>query len=130
MTPNQELESDEIKFKVVKMPMAVDFTKGSAWEYRGDPARTDGYTVIGEDEDGEERALVAYDSLSGASSQSLSEGIPGEWIMDRPKAEELHDRIQAMDQVYWPGFNPTLVRVEKGQVVERFTPPKSELGSE
>lgn len=102
--------------------IGLDFSGKSVWEWTGDPARADGYTVIGSDEDGE-RALVAYDSLNGASSQPLADGIPGEWLMDRPKAEELHDRIQMMDSIYWPGFNPCLVRVENGQVVERFTPP-------
>src|SRR5688500_11986645 len=99
------------------------------WEWKGDPARTDGWTVIGDDE-GQKRVLVSYDSFNGAASDDLGERVPGEWIMDRPKAEELHDRILEMDHVYWPGFNPTVARVEDGRVVEYVYPPDSSLASQ
>jgi hypothetical protein len=92
------------------------------WEWAGDPNATSGWTVIGEDESGK-RALVDYNSLEGASSQPLSDGIPGEWLMPEEKAKELHDRIQTMDQTYWPGFNPTVARIQGGKVVEYIHPP-------
>lgn len=94
-----------------------------AWEWAGDPTATEGWTVIGTETDGTELALVHYDSIAGASSRPLGEGIPGEWLMPEEKAKELHDRIGMMDEVYWPGFNPTVVRVENGEIVERLAPP-------
>src|ERR1700682_5451260 len=89
-----------------------------AWKWKGDPDRTDGWTVVGEDVHHFKLALMSYDSVHGATSRPLVEGIPGEMLMPRAKAEELHDRIAMMDEVYWPGFNPTVVQVRAGELVE------------
>ena len=117
----------EYEYRTISVNLTMpDLDAASRWEFSPDTSRTDGYSVIGQDEDGP-RVLVEYDSFFGASSDELTEeGVPSEWIMDRPKAEELHDRIQQMDEIYFPGFNPTLVRVENHQVVERFYPPEVE----
>lgn len=120
---------DKVKYRTVKAesPLLQSMASASAWEWRGDPTRADGYTVIGSDEDGL-LALRSYDSLAGATSVPLADGIAGEWIMDREKAEELHDRIAMMDRVFWPGFNPVLARVVNREVVETFQPPEQTDG--
>lgn len=107
--------------------VAEKMRQASAWEWKGDPTRRDGWTVVGEDKpNGHPNVLVSYDSISGVSSRPLREdGMPGEWLMPREKAEELHDRICLMDEAFWPPFNPVVVEVEDLDIVEYHYPPEA-----
>ena len=84
-----------------------------------------GWTVLGIEDSGGQRALLHYNPFTGTKSIPVDDGIPNEVILTtQEEAEILADKLMVMDETYWPPFNPCVARVEDGKVAELVYPPE------